>query len=119
MPSDEWNYFVENYFGDPYMMWPDGIDEKSVIPLKDKERETAEDMLIKSLEEGSHYGAIGLRELRSTKAVPILEEQLGMNNGTLAVEIAVALCIIKNTLEYLPHILVALKLSPFGRIGFM
>jgi hypothetical protein len=113
MPSDEWNYFIENYYGDPYMMWHDGIDEKSVIPLKGREREAAEDMLIKSLEEGSHYGAIGLRQLRSKKAVPILEERLEGSIGTLAVEIAVALCMIKNTLEYLPHILAALKLSPF------
>jgi len=70
-------------------------------------------MLIKSLEEGSHYGAIGLRELRSTKAVPILEELLGRSIGTLAVEIAVALSMIKNSLEYIPHIIAALKLSAF------
>ena len=113
MPSAEWNYFLENYYGNPYMMWHDGIDETSVLPLKGEEREKAEDMLIHSLEEGSHYGAIGLREMRSTKAVPILEEQLDQTTGTLAVEIAVALCMIKNTLEYVPHILVALKMSPF------
>ena len=113
MPSAEWNYFLENYYGNPYMMWHDGIDETSVLPLKGEEREKAEDMLIHSLEEGSHYGAIGLREMRSTKAVPILEEQLDQTTGTLAVEIAVALCMIKNTLEYVPHILAALKMSPF------
>jgi hypothetical protein len=113
MPSAEWNRFMENYYGDPYMMWHDGIDEKSVIPLKGEEREKAEDMLIKSLEEGSHYGAIGLREMRSTKAVPILEKQLEVSIGILAVEIAVALSMIKDTLEYVTHILAALKLSPF------
>ena len=113
MPSREWNYFMDNYYGDPYMMWHDGINEKSVIPLKGEEREKAEDMLIESLQEGSHYGAIGLREMRSTKAVPILEDMLGRTTGTLAVEIAVALCIIKNSLEPVPYILAALKKSPF------
>lgn len=113
MLSKEWKYFIENYYGDPYMMWHDGIDEKSVIPLKGQEREKAEAMLIESLEEGSHYGAMGLREMRSTKAVPILKDRLERSIGTLAVEIAVALCIIENTLEYIPHIMAALKLSPF------
>ncbi len=74
MPSREWERFIENYYGEPYMMWHDGIDEKSVTLLKGKERERAEDMLIASLEEGNHYAAIGLRELRSRKAEPHLEE---------------------------------------------
>jgi hypothetical protein len=113
MPSPEWKYFMENYYGDPYMMWHDGIDEKSVIPLKGEERANAEDMLINSLKEGSHYGAIGLREMRSTKAVPILEKRLERSIGTLAVEIAVALSMIKRTTKYIPHILAALKLSAF------
>ncbi|MFW9805308.1 MAG: hypothetical protein ACFFFK_01105 [Candidatus Thorarchaeota archaeon] len=113
MPSAEWDHFMENYYGDPYMMWHDGIDETSVLPLKGEERDKAEDMLIQSLEEGSHYGAIGLREMRSTKAIPILEEQLEQSTGTLAVEIAVALCMIKSTLEYVPRILAILKMSPF------
>jgi len=104
---------LENYFGDPYMMWHDGIDEKSVTFLKGKEREKAEDMLIDLLEEGSRYGAIGLRELRSDKAVPILEVLLNDSPGTLAIEIAVALSLIKNSLEYVPKIITALKESRF------
>lgn len=75
MPSQEWTHFMENYYGDPYMMWHDGIDEKSVTRLDGEAREKAEEMLIESLAEGSHYAAIGLRELRSERAVPKLEER--------------------------------------------
>ncbi len=113
MTSPEWDLFMENYYGDPYTMWHDGIDETSVTRLKDEERDRAEDMLIASLEEGSHYGAIGLRELRSTKALPYLEERLKSSAGTLAVEIAVALCLIKQTLDYVPYIITALQKSVF------
>ncbi|MFW9964652.1 MAG: HEAT repeat domain-containing protein [Candidatus Sifarchaeia archaeon] len=107
---------MENYFGDPYMMWHDGIDEKSVTFLKGEEREKAEEMLIDLLEEGSHYGAIGLRELRSNKAVPILEALLHNCTGTLAIEIAVALSLIKNSLDYVPKIINALKESGFWSV---
>ncbi|MFW9810557.1 MAG: HEAT repeat domain-containing protein [Candidatus Thorarchaeota archaeon] len=113
MPSREWERFIENYYGDPYMMWHDGIDEKSVTRLVGEEREKAEDMLIQSLEEGSHYGAIGLRELRSEKAIPHLIEKRKASVGILAIEIAVALCLIKTTLEYVPDIILALKRSGF------
>ncbi len=116
MSSPEWNRFLENYFGDPYMMWHDGIDEKSVTLLKGEEREQAEDMLIELLEEGSHYGAIGLRELRSTKALPVLETLLKNSTGTLAVEIAVALSLIKSSLDYVPIIINALKESGFWSV---
>jgi hypothetical protein len=113
MPSAEWKYFMENYYGDPYMMWHDGIDEKSVIPLKGEEREQAEDLLIKSLEEGSHYGAVGLREMRSEKAIPFLVKHFFSGSGKLTVEIAVALCMIKNTFDYVPHIINVLKRDAF------
>jgi len=113
MSSPEWNRFMKNYYGDPYTMWHDGIDEMSVKHLKGEEREMAEEMLIKSLEEGSHYGAIGLREMRSTKSIPHLEECMKTSIGTLAVEIAVALCLIKNTIQYVPEIILVLKNSAF------
>lgn len=109
MQSREWEYFMENYYGDPYMMWHDGIDEKSVTHLKGEEREKAEDMLIESLTEGNHYAAKGLRELRSAKAIPTLVMNLFSGSGTLTVEIAVALCMIKDTFEYVPHIINVLK----------
>lgn len=113
MPSREWNRFMDNYYGDPYMMWHDGIDEKSVTRLKGDERDQAEAKLIESLEEGNHYAAIGLRELRSLKAIPHLESLLESSRGRLAIEIAVALCVIKNTHDYVPGILAALKRAPF------
>jgi len=104
---------MDNYYGDPYMMWHDGIDAKSVTRLDAEEREKAEEMLLASLAEGSHYAAIGLRELRSERAVPKLEERLKSSVGTLAVEVAVALSMIKNTLDYVPVIILALKKFPF------
>ncbi|MFW9794595.1 MAG: HEAT repeat domain-containing protein [Candidatus Thorarchaeota archaeon] len=113
MPSSEWERFMENYYGDPYMMWHDGIDEKSVTYLKGKERERAEDMLIESLREGNHYAAKGLRELRSEKAIPALEKHLFSGSGTLTVEISVALCMIKDTFDYVPHIIDIMKKHVF------
>ncbi len=113
MPSDEWKYFMDNYYGNPYMMWHDGINEKSVTRLVGEERDQAEDMLIQSLKEGDHYAAIGLRELRSEKAIPHLEEVLQRSSGVLAVEIAVALCIIRGNHEFVPQVIAVLKRSPF------
>jgi len=113
LSSPEWNRFMDNYYGDSYMMWHDGIDEKSVTKLNDEEREKAEDMLIQSLEDGSHYGAIGLRELRSKKAIPFLIDNLESGGGTLKVEIAVALCLIEYNLVYLPHIIDVLRSGGF------
>jgi len=104
---------MENYYGDPYMMWHDGIDEKSVTYLKGEEREKAEDMLIESLAEGNYYAAMGLRELRSEKAIPALLEHLFSGSGKLTVEISVALCMIKDTFEYVPHIIDVMKKHPF------
>ena len=54
MPSRQWDYFMDNFFGDPYMMWHDGIDTTSVCRLEGAERDRAEDMLIESMKEGSH-----------------------------------------------------------------
>ncbi|TFF93878.1 HEAT repeat domain-containing protein [Candidatus Thorarchaeota archaeon] len=113
MPSRDWEYFLANYYGDPYMMWHDGIDEKSVTRLSGDERRKAEVMLIDSLEDGSHYGAIGLRELRSTNALPDLERLLPLSTGTLRVEIAVALSLIRQSVEYVSYILDVLKNSAF------
>ncbi len=109
---------MDNYYGDPYMMWHDGIDETAVRVLKGEERQKAEELLIQSLKEGSHYGAIGLRELRSANALPILKEYLETSTGTLRVEIAIALCLIEQTHEYLPHILDVLKHHPFWSVRY-
>ncbi len=113
MPSYEWERFMENYYGDPYMMWHDGIDESSVTRLTGEERVKAEDMLIESLREGSHYGAIGLRELRSSKGLPHLKEVLSLSTGTLKVEAAVALSVIEDTFSYVHEIIYVLSTSQY------
>ena len=46
MPSREWDYFMKNFFGDPYMMWHDRIDVTSVCALVGAERDQAEEILI-------------------------------------------------------------------------
>ena len=111
MSSREWQRFIDNYYGDPYMMWHDGIDEKSVKRLMGEERAKAEAMLIESLHEGSHYAAIGLRELRSTTAVPHLLEAMYQGWGYLKIEAAAALCMIEDTFEYVGEIIQVLKES--------
>ncbi len=104
---------MADYYGDPYMMWHDGIDEKSVTRLTGDERSRAEEMLISSLEEGNHYAAIGLRELKSTRALPVLERLLPSSAGNFRIQIAVALCMIKDSLEYVGHVIAVLKSSAF------
>jgi hypothetical protein len=39
MTSPEWSRFMDNFFGDPYMMWHDGIDPTAAKGLKGDERE--------------------------------------------------------------------------------
>ena len=107
MPSRQWDYFMDNFFGDPYMMWHDGIDPSSVCGLEGAERDQAEKMLIESMQEGSYWAPMGLREMRSEKAVPIMKEMLPSINGVLLIEIAIALNVIEDTLEYNPYILAA------------
>ncbi len=118
MPSRQWDYFMDNFFGDPYMMWHDGIDPTSVCGLEGAERDQAEDMLIESMKEGSYWAPMGLRELRSEKAVPIMKEMLPSIDGVLLVEIAIALNVIEDTLEYNQYLLQVLREypSPYTRL---
>ncbi len=109
MSSKDWEYFMENYFGDPYMMWHDGIDTKSVIRLKGEERTKAEGMLIGAMKSGSYWGAIGLRELRSEKAVPHLKEMLPQATEMLKIHVAIALCVIEESTEYVGNIIEVLE----------
>ncbi|MBD3407436.1 MAG: hypothetical protein GF411_15065 [Candidatus Lokiarchaeota archaeon] len=103
MPSD-WDYFMDNFFGDPYMMWHDGIDPTAAARLTGEERAKAEDMLIESLKEGSHYAARGLGEMKSQKAIPILKEILSKSQRHLKIETAAALNQIENTTKYVKYI---------------
>ncbi|MCF2136875.1 MAG: HEAT repeat domain-containing protein [Candidatus Thorarchaeota archaeon] len=111
MPSTKWNYFMENFFGDPYMMWHDGIDPKAVTYLEGEERKKAEEMLIQSLREGSKYAAMGLRELRSQRAVPVLKEVLKSAIGDLKVQVCIALNEIEETTTYVDGIIEVLLQS--------
>ena len=119
MPSRQWDYFMENFFGDPYMMWHDGIDPTSVNLLKGAERDQAENMLIESMEQGSYWAPMGLRELRSKKAVPIMKNLLIKATGDLLIEIAIALNVIEDTTEYNSYIIRVLREygSPYGRLN--
>lgn len=118
MPSRQWEYFLENFFGDPYMMWHDGIDPTAVCRLEGAERDQAEDMLIESMKEGSYWAPMGLRELRSEKAIPVMKEMLAWANGNLLIEIAIALNVIEKTTNYNPYIIRVLRNypSPYVRL---
>lgn len=91
MPSNEFNSFVESYFGDAYMAWHDGLDEQSLRALKGEEREQAEKMLLDAMDSGDYRIAAGLRVLQSTGSVAKLKSQLGDATGTGRVQIALAL----------------------------
>ncbi len=110
---------MSNFFGDPYMMWHDGIDPTAACILEGAERDQAEAMLIKSMEEGSHYAAMGLRELRSEKAVPLMKQMLEKVSADLLIEIAIALNTIENTTDYNPYVITVLLEypSPYVRLN--
>ena len=101
------------------MMWHDGIDPTAACILEGAERDQAEAMLIKSLEEGSHYAAMGLRELRSENAIPLMKRMLEKVSADLLVEIVIALNVIENTTDY-NHYLITVLLeypSPYVRLN--
>ncbi|MHA1637625.1 MAG: hypothetical protein ACTSUB_06370, partial [Candidatus Thorarchaeota archaeon] len=112
MPSRQWDYFIDNFFGDSYVMWHEGIDPTSVSRLEGAEREQAEDMLIASMQEGSFWAPMGLRELRSQRAVLVMKEMLSSASGDLLREIAIALNVIEDTTEYYPYIIRVLREAP-------
>lgn len=101
------------------MMWHDGIDPTAACILEGAERDQAEDMLIESMEEGSHYAAMGLRELRSIKAVPVMKRMLEKVSADLLIEIAIALNVIEKTTEYNSYIVrILLEYpSPYVRLN--
>ncbi|MHA2423636.1 MAG: HEAT repeat domain-containing protein [Candidatus Thorarchaeota archaeon] len=105
MPSREWDYFMENFFGDPYMMWHDGIDPSAANDLKGEERAKAEEMLIESMKEGSYWAPMGLREIKSQTAIPVMKEMIDDAHGRLMIEIAHALNTLENTTDFLSYII--------------
>jgi hypothetical protein len=113
MPSPEWNHFMRNFFGDPYEMWHDGIDSTASKRLSGEERVKGEEMLIESMKEGSYWAPMGLREMGSKKAIPIMKEILDQTHSRLMIEIAHALNVLEKTTEYLPYIIRVLKDAGF------
>ena len=104
---------MDNFFGDPYMMWHDGIDPTSVRALEGEEREKAEEMLIQSMKDGSYWAPMGLREIMSKAAVPVMKEMVEQAQSRLLIEIAHALNVIEKTTEYVPYIIRVLKHAGF------
>jgi HEAT repeat protein len=103
---------MKNFFGDYFTMWHDGIDSASVCALEGAEREQAEDMLIESMQKGSFWAPMGLRELRSHKSVPVMKDMLSSASGDLLMEIAIALNVIEDTTEYYPYVLRVFQEAP-------
>lgn len=100
------------------MMWHDGIDPTSVCNLEGAERDQAEELLIESMQQGSYWAPMGLRELRSQKAVPVMKEMLTGATGELLIELAIALNVIEDTTEYNSYMLHVLRQypSPYTRL---
>ena len=109
MPTEEWIRFMDNFFGDQYTMWHDGIDPTAARDLLGDEREKGEEMLIKSMKEGSFWAPMGLREMESKKAIPIMKEIIesydSQSFDRLRIEIAYALNVLEKTAEYVPYII--------------
>ncbi|MFW9918865.1 MAG: HEAT repeat domain-containing protein [Candidatus Thorarchaeota archaeon] len=113
MPSRDWEYFMDNFFGNPYMMWHDGINPAAAKYLKGEEREKGIDMLIESMDEGSYWAPMGLREMNAERAIPALKERLPNSYNRQTIEIAHALNVLESTNEYVPIIIRTLREAPF------
>lgn len=55
-------------------MWHDGIDPTAASGLEGEEHFKAEEMLIESMEEGIYWAPMGLREMKSKKAIPRMKQ---------------------------------------------
>jgi len=109
MKSYNWDRFFESFFGDPYMAWHDGLDVNAINSLTSEEKEEAELLLIETLQKSNDYRPIvGLGELRSKNALPILKEKLKSLSGRALVDAASALRKIEGDdrfAEYIIHVL--------------
>lgn len=104
---------MDNFFGNPYMMWHDGINPAAAAYLKGEEREQGIDMLIESMNEGSYWAPMGLREMRAERAIASMKEQLPRSYDRPRIEIAHALNVLESTNEYIPVIIEVLQKAPF------
>jgi HEAT repeat protein len=110
MKSHNWDRFYESFFGDPYMAWHDGLDGNALNSLTSEEKEEAEHLLIEALQKSNDYRPIvGLGELGSKKALPILKEKLNHLWGKALVDAASALRKIENDDSYAENIILVLK----------
>jgi HEAT repeat protein len=109
MPSSEWKYFIDNFFANQMIMWDRGIDPTVANDLKGDERNKGEDMLIESLRKGCHWAPMGLREMGSKKAIPVMKELIDSSHYQLQLEIAYALNVLEKTTDYLPYLIEILK----------
>ena len=110
MKSFNWDRFYESFFGDPYIAWHDGLDVDALNSLTGEEKEEAENLLLDALQKTNDYRPIvGLGELRSKKALPILKEKLDHLWGKTLVDAASALRKIENDDSYAEKIILVLK----------
>lgn len=110
MKSHNWGRFYESFFGDAYMAWHDGLDVDALNSLTREEKDEAEQLLLDALNKGDDYRPIvGLGELRSRKALPILKEKLNHLWGKTLVDAASALRKIENDDSYAEYIVQVLK----------
>ena len=103
---------MENFFGDPYMMWHDGIDVTAVNRLSEEEKKKAEDMLIQEMYKGNYFAVQGLRELRSKKAIPVMKQYLNEADPSVQLEICITLVEQEGEMEYLDIIFALLLNCP-------
>jgi HEAT repeat protein len=76
-------------------------------------------MLIESMEKGSYWAPMGLREMKSEKAIPHMKKLIETAYPRLGIEIAVALNVIEETTEYVPYLINILQnvSSPYDRFA--
>ena len=119
MKSYNWDRFYESFFGDPYMAWHDGLDVDALNSLTREEEEEAEHLLLDALQKSNDYRPIvGLGELRSKTALPILKEKLKSLSGRALVDAASALRKIEGDDSFAEYAIQVLKLdySEYNRL---
>lgn len=98
------------------MAWHDGLDIEALLALEGEEKEKAENLLLDGLVDSvpDYRLAVGLGELRSQKALPVLKEKLNQATGELHAHIAAAVAKIEGTEgEGIDNMIEALKAGYF------
>jgi HEAT repeat protein len=108
MPDAPWDRFMKSFFGDPFESWHDGLDIEALQVLSDEQKKEAEKLMLQDLEK-NYRGVVGLGELESRRALPVLKNMFLQSDGQLQIDIAVALEQIEKKNVYIPSIIEALK----------